>query len=144
MTSMKVIHTQCRCNNDRSKSAETLQNTRYTMVWVKISSAVPEAYKDLLRSWYNMFWLYSSQLCSAAIGSASTRGADLRLHRHLAHAFLAKYYDVYHLDINIATRYDAWLSRDWSDLLHSIAGSRQSLRLIRQKDSVYTSSLSLS
>ena len=143
MTSMKVIHTQCRCNNDRSKSAETLQNTRYTMVWVKISSAVPEAYKDLLRSWYNMFWLYSSQLCSAATGSGSTRGADFRLHRLLAHAFLAKYYDVYHLDINIATRCITWLSRDWSDLLHSIAGSCQSLRLIRQKDSVYTSSLSL-
>ena len=33
-------------------------------------------------------------------------GADKRLHRHLGNAFLAKYYNVYVVDINIATRYN--------------------------------------
>ena len=36
-------------------------------------------------------------------------GADKRQHRHLGNAFLAKYYNVYVVDINIATRYNAWL-----------------------------------
>ena len=70
MINESAIHTHCRCNVDRSKSAETLQNTRETIVLVKISSAVPEDYKDLLRSEYNMFRLYSKQLCSDPTGSA--------------------------------------------------------------------------
>ena len=38
--------------------------------------------------------------------------ADKRLHRHLGNAFLAKYYNFYVVDINIASRYNAWLSQD--------------------------------
>ena len=59
-------------NCNRSKSAETLQNTRETIVLVKISSAVHEDYTDMLRCEYNMFRLYSKQLCSDPTGSASS------------------------------------------------------------------------
>ena len=117
------IHTQCRYGKDWSKSAETLQNTRYTIVWVKDSSTVPEDYKDLLRSEYNIYGLYTLNSALILSDQHLLCGADKRLHRHLGNAFLAKYYNVYVVDINIATRYNAWLSQDWSSHTSALLAS---------------------
>ena len=34
------------------------KNAQHTIFWVKILSAVPKVYKDLLRSEYNLFFLF--------------------------------------------------------------------------------------
>ena len=52
--------------NDWSSLIEGQQNshTNYTRIWVRILEAVPEAYKDLLRSKYTSYQVYSGKLLS--------------------------------------------------------------------------------
>ena len=97
-----------------SKSAEMrtiMLNTQ--MDWVKDSSAVPEACKDLLKSLHKIHNLYIIERSTTAGRSASFVSAAHRQCRHLAQALLAKYSDgyvfVYVLRIHNTSRYNAWL-----------------------------------
>ena len=89
------------------KCARQMLNTQNG--WVKDSSAVPEACKDLLKSLHKTHSIYIIELSTAAGRSASFGTAAHRQYRHLAQALLAKYSDGYVLPIHNTSRYNAWL-----------------------------------
>ena len=77
----------------------------------------------MLRSEYSMYRLYTLNSALILSDQHLLCGADKRLHRHLGNAFLAKYYNVYIEDINIATRYNAWPPQDWSSHTSALLAS---------------------
>ena len=107
-------------------------------IWVKISSAVPGEYQDRFRSLVKVYRLYTHYSALILLDQHLLCGADKRLHRHLSHAFLAKYYNVYVVYINIATRYNAWLSQDWSSHTNALLASASNrCKYIKKDECIY-------